>query len=346
MSEWKHLYSEVADLEPPVRLASRISAMAAAAETAPQRSRRAVVGRGLGVAALGVTIAAVLGLLILAAHSHRGHQVGGAKPAPSIVSSGGVRVAIPVGWTQVKPASDAPVVDPRTLLVVGTHGVEVQRSQCEITKYHVPARGAVVVVIGWLSSKAGGGPVGLGRAALSTTLKAVHPSAFECSDLRGAAVEVRLGGRDYQVNVMVGDQASSERIDQALVVARSFNLVVPPTRVNCFVPAPAPAPAEFGCPGSAFVKGTVKSSDPSHPLPNRLDLGIKMAQLSGSRREKCTLDQCGISAGSLSIGEGFATGRWLFVPQAVPGFRRPPPIRVTLKAGETTTLTIIYEPRS
>jgi hypothetical protein len=83
MSEWKHLYSEVADLEPPVRLAYRISAIAAATETAPQRSRRTVVRRGLGAAALaGMACVLVIGALAFAAHSRSPSPRGETTPGP------------------------------------------------------------------------------------------------------------------------------------------------------------------------------------------------------------------------------------------------------------------------
>jgi hypothetical protein len=123
----------------------------------------------------------------------------------------------------VRPASDAPVTDPRTLLVAGTAGVHPQASQCQIGgKYRIPADGAVVIVIGWLSSSAGGDPVTPGRASLDH-LTRVRKSTFECYAGRGAAAQVHLHGIDYQVNVMVGDHASSSRIADALRVARSFN---------------------------------------------------------------------------------------------------------------------------
>jgi hypothetical protein len=48
---------------------------------------------------------------------------------------------------------------------------------------------------------------------------------FECYAGRGAAAQVHLRGIDYQVNVMVGDRASSSRIADALRVARSFTPV-------------------------------------------------------------------------------------------------------------------------
>jgi hypothetical protein len=123
----------------------------------------------------------------------------------------------------VRPASDAPVTDPRTLLVAGTAGVHPQASQCQIGgKYHIPADGAVVIVLGWLSSSAGGGPVNPGRAPLDH-LTRVRKPMFECYAGRGAAAQVHLHGIDYQVNVMVGDRASSSRIEDALRVARSLN---------------------------------------------------------------------------------------------------------------------------
>jgi hypothetical protein len=41
---------------------------------------------------------------------------------------------------------------------------------------------------------------------------------------RGAAADVLLGGHPYQVNVMVADGASKQRVAAALAVARSFAL--------------------------------------------------------------------------------------------------------------------------
>jgi len=147
-----------------------------------------------------------------------------AGPPSAVVSAGGVQLRIPTGWHRVHAASDAPVTDPRTLLVVGTGGVHAQASRCQIGgKYHVPGQAAVVVVVGWISSSAGGGPGHQGRAALDH-LTSVRRPIFECYPGRGAAAQVRLDGRDYQVNVMVGDRASQRRISEALAVARSFNV--------------------------------------------------------------------------------------------------------------------------
>jgi hypothetical protein len=45
---------------------------------------------------------------------------------------------------------------------------------------------------------------------------------FEC--FAGAGATLTLDGKAYQVNVMVGDRASKERVADALAVGRSFNL--------------------------------------------------------------------------------------------------------------------------
>jgi hypothetical protein len=140
-----------------------------------------------------------------------------------IISAHGVRFVVPPGWHQVKAASDGPVTDPRTLLVVGTAGVYPRASQCPIAAYRIPASGAVVVVVGWKSiASAGGGAPKPGRARLKQ-LRAVHRPSFECFSGRGAVAEVLLAGKPYQVNVMVGDRASKRRIAEALAVGRSFN---------------------------------------------------------------------------------------------------------------------------
>lgn len=97
-------------------------------------------------------------------------------------------------------------------------------SQCQIAAYLIPAGGAVVVVVGWSSVTAGGGGhLKSGRAPLAR-LRSVQRPSFECFSGRGAAAQVVLGGKPYQVNVMVGDHASKPRVAQALAVARSFRL--------------------------------------------------------------------------------------------------------------------------
>jgi hypothetical protein len=52
----------------------------------------------------------------------------------------------------------------------------------------------------------------------------VRRPSFECFNGRGAAADLVLAGRAYQVNVMVGDQATPRVIEQALAVGRSFAL--------------------------------------------------------------------------------------------------------------------------
>lgn len=140
-----------------------------------------------------------------------------------VIASHGVRVTIPNGWQEVRAASDLPVSDPRTLLVVGTAGVRTKASRCLITAYRIPASAAAVVVVGWTSLAAAGGVATKpGRAPLGK-LVAVRRPSFECFAGRGAVADVVLGGRLYQVNVLVGDRASAERVEQTLAVARSFD---------------------------------------------------------------------------------------------------------------------------
>jgi hypothetical protein len=141
-----------------------------------------------------------------------------------IISSDGVRVVVPPGWQRVHVARPGPVSDPRTLLVVGTAGVRPRAFHCELAAYSLPPSGAVVVVVGWKSpASAGGGPWKRGRAPLKS-LTAVRQPSFECFAGRGASSDVLLGGRPYGVNVMVGDRASETRVQEALAVARSFDL--------------------------------------------------------------------------------------------------------------------------
>jgi hypothetical protein len=81
-----------------------------------------------------------------------------------VITSHGVRLAVPPGWQRVQSAGDGPVIDPRTLLVVGTAGVHPKASQCQIAAYHIPSGGAVVVIVGWKTATSGGG--GFGPVAL------------------------------------------------------------------------------------------------------------------------------------------------------------------------------------
>lgn len=140
-----------------------------------------------------------------------------------IVASHGIEVTVPTGWQRVTPAGDGPVTDPRTLLVVGTSGVRPSPTQCQIAAYRVPARAAVVVIVGWRTATSGGGNMKPGQWPLKA-LTAVRRPSFECFSGRGAAASLALGGKAYQVNVMVGDSASKQRIAEALAVSRSFRL--------------------------------------------------------------------------------------------------------------------------
>ena len=84
-----------------------------------------------------------------------------------------------------------------------------------------------MVVVGWkqlaLSGAQGRQP---GRRPLEKLVIVQRPS-FECFAGRGAVATLILGGKAYQVNVLVGDQASNQRVAEALAVARSFDLARP-----------------------------------------------------------------------------------------------------------------------
>ncbi len=71
-----------------------------------------------------------------------------ASSSGRIISGRGVRLVVPSGWHRVEPAGDGGVIDPSTLLVVGTAGARPRSSQCQIAAYRIPSSGAVVVVIG------------------------------------------------------------------------------------------------------------------------------------------------------------------------------------------------------
>lgn len=133
---------------------------------------------------------------------------------------GGVELELPAGWEKVVPVR-APGADPQTLLVIGTNGVRPVDSDCLVSSYRVPANGAVVVVIGWRDS--------VGTGFLPLTGMKLRRGTFSCFDGRGAVAQVTRRGRDFQVNVMVGDRASAETAEAALEAARSFALVPRPS---------------------------------------------------------------------------------------------------------------------
>jgi hypothetical protein len=141
-----------------------------------------------------------------------------------VVSGHGVKLTVPASWMRVRAASDGAVVDPKTLFVVGTSGVAPKASQCQIAAYRIPPTGAVVVVVGWRSLRnSGASGADEGRGPLTRLVRVRRPS-FECFNGRGAAADLVLAGTAYQVNVMVGNRATSQVIKQALAVGRSFAL--------------------------------------------------------------------------------------------------------------------------
>jgi hypothetical protein len=141
-----------------------------------------------------------------------------------IISSHGVHVVAPSGWHRVRSAGGGNVIDPRTLLVVGTAAVAPRSSSCQIAAYRVQPRGAVVVAVGWRTATSSDGNLKPSRTPLKKLVDVSRPS-FECFSGRGAAAQVALGGKAYQVNVMVGDYTSPKVIAEALAVARSFDRV-------------------------------------------------------------------------------------------------------------------------
>jgi hypothetical protein len=153
--------------------------------------------------------------------------VSGAVAASSghVVAAHGVELSVPLAWSRVQAASDSPVTDPRTLLVVGTAGARAKATQCQIAAYRVPADGAVVVVVGWRSLKYSGAENATPGYAPLRKLVAVRRPSFECFGGRGAVADVVIRRLAYQVNVMVGDRASKLHVAEALAVGRSFKVV-------------------------------------------------------------------------------------------------------------------------
>jgi hypothetical protein len=139
------------------------------------------------------------------------------------VSADGVQLRIPDGWRRVQTASDGPVVDPKTVLVVGSRGARPRPSRCQIAAYRVPPSGAVVVVVRWRTPTSGGARSPRSREPLRNVV--LDDGGFECWPAHRAGVaQLTLGGHAYQVNVLVGDRAPSPVVRDALGVVRSFDL--------------------------------------------------------------------------------------------------------------------------
>lgn len=139
------------------------------------------------------------------------------------IVSHGVRVVVPGGWQRVPSAGNGGVIDPVIVLVVGTRGVGPRLVPCQVAAYRIPAAGAAIVVVRWRTETSGGGRPPRSREPL----RHVHidHGGFECwPHHRGAAVDIALGGHAYQVNVLIGDRASSQTVAQALRIVASFDL--------------------------------------------------------------------------------------------------------------------------
>ena len=137
------------------------------------------------------------------------------------VSANGVRVTLPHGWHRVTPAAQGPVTDPKTLLVVGTG--PVTRRLVRVPDHVLPRAAARR---GRRGRRLEAGRHARERTAAShrcARSRQVRRHFFDCWPGRGGAAQVTLGGRVYQVNVMVGDRAGSRVVAQALAVGRSFD---------------------------------------------------------------------------------------------------------------------------
>jgi len=156
-------------------------------------------------------LAASLAALVLGASA-------GAATLENARGWGGVELGLPSGWEKVSRPPHAATGDPQTLLVIGTQGVRPVESDCLVSSYRVPSDGAVVVVIGWRDSSGVSGIQPLSGLKL-------RRGTFECFAGRGGFAQVTRRNRDFQVNVMVGDRATPEAIEDALAAARSFNVV-------------------------------------------------------------------------------------------------------------------------
>ena len=159
--------------------------------------------RGTSIAAAAALLAALLGSAVAVA-----------APGES-ARGGGIQLDLPGGWDKVAPARTDRGDDPRTLLVIGTEGVQAADTDCLVSAYRVPSDGAVVVVIGWRDEVGGASFHPLSAMKLQR-------GTFKCFAGRGAFGRVVRRDRDFQVNVMVGDRADAATVDAAFAAARSI----------------------------------------------------------------------------------------------------------------------------
>ena len=129
-------------------------------------------------------------------------------------------------------------------------------SDCQVSSYRVPANGAVVVVIGWRDAVGNSGFLPLSALKL-------RRGTFECFAGRGAVAQVTRRSRDFQVNVMVGDRASAETVEDALAAARSFALVPQPLSRD------ASASVVAWQPVASSASPVRPSRSPTSPTPSR-----------------------------------------------------------------------------
>jgi hypothetical protein len=144
--------------------------------------------------------------------------------APRVISANGVKVSAPPEWQRVQAAPEGTIIDPVTVLVVGTRGVRPRMVACQVAAYRIPAGGAAIVVVRWRTETSGGGHPPRSRKPLQHVV--LDRGGFECwPGHRGGAVQLSLGGHAYQVNVLIGDRAPSRVVAEALAIVRSFDLV-------------------------------------------------------------------------------------------------------------------------
>ena len=98
--------------------------------------------------------------------------------------------------------------------VMADSGAELLGVETATTVKH-GSDGAVVVVIGWRDATGA-------SSFLPLSSMKLRRGTFECFAGRGAVAQVTRRGLDYQVNVMIGDRASTETVDAAFDAARSI----------------------------------------------------------------------------------------------------------------------------
>lgn len=141
------------------------------------------------------------------------------------VSSGGVSVTVPNGWSNLHLAPaphGAKVNDPVTLLVVASSAINFGLG-CNDIDYVIGPRGVAIVVLEWRLGTPGATWAPRPRHFTSTNLP-VKPGSIECWTGPGASVQFAQAGRRFAAFVLARPGAKATTIASARRVLDSLRV--------------------------------------------------------------------------------------------------------------------------